>query len=71
MPKFDPQRIAHRPFPKVIQTEIMPSGECILTIRDVAALLKVSISWVYDRLRDNARDRLPGYKLQGVGRKGH
>jgi excisionase family DNA binding protein len=38
-------------------------GEAILTIQDVAGLLKVPVSWVYDRLRGNARDRLPGYKL--------
>ena len=37
--------------------------ESILTIQDVAALLKVPVSWIYDRLRESARDRLPGYKL--------
>jgi predicted DNA-binding transcriptional regulator AlpA len=41
----------------------MATDETILNIQDVAAFLKVRASWVYDRLRDNAPDRLPGYKL--------
>jgi excisionase family DNA binding protein len=35
----------------------------VLTIRDVAVLLKVPTSWIYDRLRGGVPDRLPGYKL--------
>ena len=43
--------------------KVMASNETILTTQDVAALLRVPVSWVYDRLRGNVRDRLPGYKL--------
>lgn len=43
--------------------KVMASDETILTIQDVAELLRVPVSWVYDRLRGNVRDRLPGYKL--------
>jgi excisionase family DNA binding protein len=37
--------------------------EPLLTIQDVAKLLCVPVSWVYDRLRRNAAARLPGFKL--------
>jgi excisionase family DNA binding protein len=35
----------------------------LLTVADVAALLKVSKSWIYERTRDGAEDRLPAVKL--------
>jgi len=35
----------------------------VLTIKDVAGLLKFPTSWIYDRLRGSAPDRLPGYKV--------
>jgi len=35
----------------------------LLTIQDVAALLRVPVTWVYDRVRRSARDRIPGFKL--------
>ena len=37
--------------------------EPLLTIREVAELLRVPVSWVYDRLRRSAASRLPGFKL--------
>jgi excisionase family DNA binding protein len=37
--------------------------EPLLTIEDVAKLLRVPVSWVYDRLRRSAANRLPGFKL--------
>ena len=37
--------------------------EPLLTIQDVAKLLRVPVSWVYDRLRKNAPSPLPGFKL--------
>jgi excisionase family DNA binding protein len=37
--------------------------ESLLTIDDVAKLLRVPVSWVYDRLRRNAPNPLPGFKL--------
>ena len=43
--------------------KVMASDETILTIQDVAELLRVPFSWVYDRLRGNVRYWLPGYKL--------
>lgn len=37
--------------------------EPLLTIADVAKLLRVPVSWVYDRLRCSAPNPLPGFKL--------
>jgi len=36
---------------------------CLLTIEDVAEMLKVPVSWVYDRTRTRGLNRLPGFRL--------
>lgn len=35
----------------------------LLTVREVAQLLRVPVSWVYGRTRKRALNRLPGYRL--------
>jgi excisionase family DNA binding protein len=35
----------------------------LLTVREVADLLQVPVSWVYGRMRKRSSDRLPGYRL--------
>jgi excisionase family DNA binding protein len=35
----------------------------LLTVEDVAALLKVPPSWVYDRTRLRTKERIPGFRL--------
>lgn len=35
----------------------------LLTVEDVAAMLKVPKSWVYERTRRRGKDRLPSVKL--------
>jgi excisionase family DNA binding protein len=35
----------------------------LLTIEDVAELLKVPVSWVYERTRRRTSDRIPGFRL--------
>jgi excisionase family DNA binding protein len=35
----------------------------LLTVREVADLLQVPVSWVYGRMRKRSPDRLPGYRL--------
>jgi excisionase family DNA binding protein len=35
----------------------------LLTVREVADLLQVPVSWVYGRMRKRSRGRLPGYRL--------
>jgi excisionase family DNA binding protein len=40
-----------------------PLNSELLTVRQVAELLQVPVSWVYGRMRKGALERLPGYKL--------
>ena len=35
----------------------------LLTVRDVAELLQVPVSWVYGCMRKRSSERLPGYRL--------
>jgi excisionase family DNA binding protein len=35
----------------------------LLTVKQVAALLQVPVSWVYGRLRKRSPEKLPGYRL--------
>jgi excisionase family DNA binding protein len=35
----------------------------LLTVAEVATLLRVPISWVYGRTRKRSLERLPGYRL--------
>jgi excisionase family DNA binding protein len=37
--------------------------ETLLTVREVAELLRVPVSWVYDRVRKRSLDRLPAMRL--------
>ena len=37
--------------------------EVFLTVEDVAALLKVPTSWVYEHCKEGSADRLPHVKL--------
>ncbi len=40
-----------------------PETSQLLTVGEVAALLRVPVSWVYGRMRRRSRERLPGYRL--------
>jgi excisionase family DNA binding protein len=35
----------------------------LLTVEEVAGLLKVPVSWVYERTRQRGLNRLPGFRL--------
>lgn len=35
----------------------------LLTVREVAELLQVPVSWIYGHLCKRSRERLPGYRL--------
>ena len=37
--------------------------ETLLTVKEVAELLRVPVSWVYDRVRKRSLDRLPAIRL--------
>src|SRR5260370_38853812 len=36
----------------------------LLTVQEVAELLQVPVSWVYERVRNRSLARLPGYRLR-------
>jgi excisionase family DNA binding protein len=38
-------------------------SEQLLTVREVAELLQVPVSWVYGRTRQRSLGRLPGFRL--------
>ena len=37
--------------------------DALLTVQDAARFLNVSVSWIYEHVRDGAEDRLPVVKL--------
>jgi excisionase family DNA binding protein len=40
-----------------------PDTRTLLTVEDVAELLRVPLSWVYERTRKRGMDRIPGFRL--------
>jgi len=54
------------PLPQIAVGTITPGpqdDDQLLTIREVAELLRVSPSWVYGRTRKRSLEQLPGYRL--------
>jgi excisionase family DNA binding protein len=43
--------------------ETRPQASALLTVEEVAALLQVPVSWVYDRTRKRSVERIPGFRL--------
>lgn len=43
--------------------ETTTNHDRLLTIREVAEMLQVPVSWVYGRTRKRSAERLPGYRL--------
>jgi len=37
--------------------------ERLLTVEDIAELLRVPVSWIYERTRQRSSNRLPGFRL--------
>lgn len=35
----------------------------LLTVEDVARILRVPVSWVYEKTRHRAKNRIPGFRL--------
>jgi excisionase family DNA binding protein len=38
-------------------------GRSLLSVEEVAELLQVPVSWVYDRTRSRGLNRIPGFRL--------
>ena len=47
----------------IVGTAVGAVGTPLLTVEEVAELLKVPVSWVYERTRSGASDRIPGFRL--------
>ena len=39
------------------------SDDDLLTVQDVAGILRVPTSWVYERTRRRSADRIPGFRI--------
>jgi excisionase family DNA binding protein len=49
---------------KLVTTSPATGGRAaLLTVEEVAELLKVPVSWVYDRTRSRSVNRVPGFRL--------
>jgi excisionase family DNA binding protein len=49
---------------KLVMTTPVPSARsALLTVEEVAELLRVPVSWVYDRTRSRGVNRIPGFRL--------
>jgi len=42
---------------------VLPEAEALLTVHEVAELLRVPVSWVYERTRRRGIERLPHLKI--------
>lgn len=40
-----------------------PDSRALLTVEEVAELLRVPLSWVYERTRKRGVERIPGFRL--------
>jgi excisionase family DNA binding protein len=47
----------------VTLSEFAPDLSQLLTVQEVAKLLKVPVSWVYEHTRTRSGDRIPGIRL--------
>jgi excisionase family DNA binding protein len=52
-PMIAAARLAHIPAPR----------RSLLSVEEVAELLRVPVSWVYDRTRSRGVNRIPGFRL--------
>lgn len=49
---------------KLAMASLLPAGRSVLlTVEEVAELLNVPVSWVYDRTRSRGVNRIPGFRL--------
>jgi excisionase family DNA binding protein len=48
---------------EIFGTAVGAAGTSLLTVEEVADLLNVPVSWVYERTRRRVSDRIPGFRL--------
>ena len=49
--------------PELRKPQIARVTGALLTVEEAAALLRVPVSWVYERTRKRSVDRIPGFRL--------
>ena len=54
---------AHGAQPRAATVEKSGTNSKLLTVHEVADLLRVPVSWVYGRTRKRSLERLPGYRV--------
>jgi excisionase family DNA binding protein len=42
---------------------VAPTSASLISVEEVAELLQVPVSWVYERTRRRTTDRIPGFRL--------
>jgi excisionase family DNA binding protein len=52
-----------RTLPDDPRVDVLPGADRILTVPEVAEMLRVPVSWVYEHVRCDGEDRLPHFKL--------
>jgi excisionase family DNA binding protein len=63
-PAAEPQLPPHAaPQHAATAGEAAKNPDRLLTIREVAEMLQVPVSWVYGRTRKRSSERMPGYRL--------
>jgi excisionase family DNA binding protein len=63
-PRLKPQQESSLSSPNMAaRTEATREENHLLTVHEVATLLRVPVSWVYGRMRKRSVERLPGYRL--------
>ena len=60
---FDIAPNADTPYTPTPQSLYCVRSDALLTVSEIARLLKVPVSWVYERTRRRGLDRIPHYKL--------
>ena len=53
----------HESFTTQPAPRVSPASEALLTVHEVAELLRVPASWVYERTRRRGAERLPHLKI--------
>ncbi len=48
---------------EVESIQMHTSDDDLLTVQDVAEILRVPTSWVYERTRRRSADRIPGFRI--------
>jgi excisionase family DNA binding protein len=57
------RNIANEAGPSASARQVIRDPRTLLTVEEVAELLRVPVSWVYERTRKRSLERIPGFRL--------